>query len=93
MELARETHTEKRRDNRGSRDLLFPPSVLSTTVQASATPPAEPLTPLSTVEAVEKAASCVSIVSEIEELSFVKELHYRTVDELGLQRTLVTETI
>ncbi|KAM0006344.1 putative aspartate kinase [Helianthus debilis subsp. tardiflorus] len=39
----------------------------------------------------EKAASCLSIVSEIEELSFVKELHYRTVDELGLERTLVTD--
>ncbi|KAI7754117.1 hypothetical protein M8C21_014861 [Ambrosia artemisiifolia] len=39
----------------------------------------------------EKAASCVAVVSEIEELSFVKELHYRTVDELGLERTLVTD--
>ncbi|XP_071692429.1 aspartokinase 2, chloroplastic-like isoform X2 [Rutidosis leptorrhynchoides] len=39
----------------------------------------------------EKAASCVSVVSEIDELSFVKELHYRTVDELGLERALVTD--
>jgi aspartate kinase len=39
----------------------------------------------------EKAASCVSVVSEIEELSFVKELHYRTVDELGLEKTLITD--
>ncbi|MFS7908523.1 hypothetical protein Hanom_Chr01g00084181 [Helianthus anomalus] len=39
MELASETYTEKRRDTRGCRDLVFPPAVLSTTVQASATPP------------------------------------------------------
>ncbi|KAI3731451.1 hypothetical protein L1987_62639 [Smallanthus sonchifolius] len=38
----------------------------------------------------EKAASCVSDASEIDELSFVKELHYRTVDELGLDRSLIT---
>ncbi|KAI3722157.1 hypothetical protein L2E82_33185 [Cichorium intybus] len=37
------------------------------------------------------AASCVSDVSEIDELSFVKELHYRTVDELGLDRSLITD--
>nr|XP_043632480.1 aspartokinase 2, chloroplastic-like [Erigeron canadensis] len=39
----------------------------------------------------EKAASCVSTVSEIEELSFVKELHNRTVDELGLDKSLITD--
>ncbi|XP_076939619.1 aspartokinase 2, chloroplastic-like [Bidens hawaiensis] len=39
----------------------------------------------------EKAATCLSVVSEIEDLSFVKDLHYRTVDELGLERTLITE--
>ncbi|KAI3503643.1 hypothetical protein L1887_32090 [Cichorium endivia] len=43
------------------------------------------------IAAGEKAASCVSIVSEIEELTFVKELHYRTVEELGLEKTLVSD--
>ncbi|KAF5782093.1 hypothetical protein HanXRQr2_Chr11g0491461 [Helianthus annuus] len=66
MELARETYTEKRRDNRGCRDLLFPPSVLSTTVQASATPP--------------RRASYATF-----------DLRGKTVDELGLQRTLVID--
>ncbi|KAI3666066.1 hypothetical protein L6452_44704 [Arctium lappa] len=39
----------------------------------------------------EKAATCVSAVTEIDELSFVKELHHRTVDELGLEKTLITD--
>ncbi|XP_076920593.1 aspartokinase 2, chloroplastic-like [Bidens hawaiensis] len=39
----------------------------------------------------EKAATCLSLVSEIEELTFVKDLHYRTVDELGLETTLITQ--
>ncbi|MFS7926739.1 hypothetical protein Hanom_Chr04g00300701 [Helianthus anomalus] len=39
MELASKTYTEKRQDTRGCRDLVFPPTVLSTTVEASATPP------------------------------------------------------
>ncbi|XP_076915333.1 aspartokinase 2, chloroplastic-like [Bidens hawaiensis] len=43
------------------------------------------------IVAGEKAASCVSDVSKIEELSFVKELHYRTVDELGLDRSIITD--
>ncbi|KAL8247211.1 hypothetical protein R6Q59_008427 [Mikania micrantha] len=36
-------------------------------------------------------ACCVSDASEIDELSFVKELHYRTVDELGLDRSIITD--
>ncbi|KAF5799611.1 putative aspartate kinase [Helianthus annuus] len=43
------------------------------------------------IAAGEKAASCISDVSEIDELSFVKELHYRTVDELGLDRSIITD--
>ncbi|XP_076893081.1 aspartokinase 2, chloroplastic-like [Bidens hawaiensis] len=43
------------------------------------------------LQAGEKAATCVSVVPEIEEFGFVKDLHYRTVDELGLERTLITE--
>ncbi|KAI3748173.1 hypothetical protein L6452_11088 [Arctium lappa] len=43
------------------------------------------------IVAGEKATNCVSNVSEIEELSFVKELHYRTVDELGLDRSLIKD--
>ncbi|KAK9061622.1 hypothetical protein SSX86_018804 [Deinandra increscens subsp. villosa] len=39
----------------------------------------------------EKAASCVSDASEIDELSFVKELHHRAVDELGLDRSIITD--
>ncbi|KAK1440970.1 hypothetical protein QVD17_06805 [Tagetes erecta] len=42
------------------------------------------------IMAGEKATSCGSEVSEIAELSFVKELHYRTIDELGLDRSLIT---
>ncbi|GLT64008.1 hypothetical protein SLA2020_365270 [Shorea laevis] len=39
----------------------------------------------------EKAVSCgVSRASEIEELSFVKELHLRTVDELGVDRSVIS---
>ncbi|KAG2706446.1 hypothetical protein I3843_05G093100 [Carya illinoinensis] len=39
----------------------------------------------------EKAVSCgVSNASEIEELSFVKELHLRTVNELGVDRSVVS---
>ncbi|CAI9272868.1 unnamed protein product [Lactuca saligna] len=45
------------------------------------------------IVAGEKAASCVSDVSEINELSFVKELHYRTMDELGLDKSLITDHI
>ncbi|KAJ0443676.1 putative aspartate kinase [Helianthus annuus] len=41
------------------------------------------------IVAGEKAASCISDVSEIDELSFVKELHYRTVDELVLDRSII----
>ncbi|XP_023768428.1 aspartokinase 2, chloroplastic isoform X2 [Lactuca sativa] len=43
------------------------------------------------IAAGEKAASCVSIVSEIDELAFLKELHYRTVEELGLEKTLIED--
>ncbi|XP_024977737.1 aspartokinase 2, chloroplastic-like [Cynara cardunculus var. scolymus] len=43
------------------------------------------------IVAGEKATNCVSNVSEIDELSFVKELHYRTVDELGLDRSLIKD--
>ncbi|CAH1437824.1 unnamed protein product [Lactuca virosa] len=43
------------------------------------------------IVAGEKAASCISDVSEIDELTFVKELHYRTVDELGLDKSLITD--
>ncbi|KAL7614583.1 hypothetical protein Lser_V15G07901 [Lactuca serriola] len=43
------------------------------------------------IVAGEKAANCISDVSEIDELSFVKELHYRTVDELGLDKSLITD--
>nr|GEW93503.1 aspartokinase 2, chloroplastic-like isoform X1 [Tanacetum cinerariifolium] len=39
----------------------------------------------------EKASSCCTKVSEIEELSFIKELHYRTIDELGLDKSLITD--
>ncbi|XP_043726296.1 aspartokinase 2, chloroplastic-like isoform X2 [Telopea speciosissima] len=40
----------------------------------------------------EKAVSCgVSNVSEIDELSFIKELHLRTVDELGLDRSTISD--
>ncbi|KAI3706891.1 hypothetical protein L6452_24940 [Arctium lappa] len=39
----------------------------------------------------EKAASCVSAVTEIDELGFVKEVHHRIVDELGLEKTLITD--
>ncbi|KAK9061637.1 hypothetical protein SSX86_018819 [Deinandra increscens subsp. villosa] len=39
----------------------------------------------------EKAASCVSDASEIDELDFVKELHHRAVDELGLDRSIITD--
>ncbi|CAL9145722.1 unnamed protein product [Musa hybrid cultivar] len=39
----------------------------------------------------EKAVCCgVSNVSELHELSFVKELHLKTVDELGLYRTIIS---
>ncbi|KAH7852892.1 hypothetical protein Vadar_030609 [Vaccinium darrowii] len=39
----------------------------------------------------EKAVSCgISKVSDIEELSFVKELHLRTADELGVERSFVS---
>ncbi|GFS29576.1 aspartate kinase 3 [Actinidia rufa] len=39
----------------------------------------------------EKAVSCgISNVSDIDELSFVKELHLRTVDELGVDRSTVS---
>uniref|UniRef100_A0A251S036 Uncharacterized protein n=1 Tax=Helianthus annuus TaxID=4232 RepID=A0A251S036_HELAN len=78
MELARETYTEKRRDNRGCRDLLFPPSVLSTTVQASATPP--------------RRASYATF--DLRDFLQAPALAYSfngTVDELGLQRTLVID--
>ncbi|KAJ0668734.1 putative aspartate kinase [Helianthus annuus] len=44
------------------------------------------------IVAGEKAASCISDVSEIDELSFVKELHYRTVDELVLDRSIIIES-
>ncbi|XP_007032011.2 PREDICTED: aspartokinase 2, chloroplastic isoform X1 [Theobroma cacao] len=38
----------------------------------------------------EKAVSCgVTNVDTIEELSFIKELHYRTTDELGVDRSIV----
>ncbi|PWA57306.1 aspartokinase [Artemisia annua] len=39
----------------------------------------------------ELASSCCAKVSEIEGLSFIKELHYRTIDELGLDKSLITE--
>ncbi|XVF16109.1 hypothetical protein REPUB_Repub10bG0003000 [Reevesia pubescens] len=38
----------------------------------------------------EKAVSCgVTNVDTIEELSFIKELHHRTADELGVERSIV----
>ncbi|XWS30569.1 hypothetical protein CRYUN_Cryun24cG0130100 [Craigia yunnanensis] len=38
----------------------------------------------------EEAVSCgVTKVDTVEELSFIKELHHRTVDELGLDRSIV----
>ncbi|MCH91264.1 aspartokinase 1 chloroplastic-like, partial [Trifolium medium] len=38
----------------------------------------------------EKAVSCgVTNVSCIEELSFIKDLHFRTVDQLGVDRSVV----
>ncbi|KAJ9540394.1 hypothetical protein OSB04_026900 [Centaurea solstitialis] len=43
------------------------------------------------IQAGEKATNCDSNVSEIEELTFVKELHNRTVDELGLDRSLIKD--
>ncbi|KAE8023776.1 hypothetical protein FH972_009439 [Carpinus fangiana] len=43
------------------------------------------------LQAGEKAVSCgVNKASEIEELSFVKELHLRTVDELGVDRSVIS---
>ncbi|XP_010250548.1 PREDICTED: aspartokinase 2, chloroplastic-like isoform X2 [Nelumbo nucifera] len=40
----------------------------------------------------EKAVGCgVSHVSEIDELGFIKELHLRTVDELGVDRSIISE--
>ncbi|KAF4390491.1 hypothetical protein F8388_005988 [Cannabis sativa] len=40
----------------------------------------------------EKAVGCgVSNASEIKELSFIKELHHRTVDELGVDRSVISE--
>ncbi|MQL79383.1 hypothetical protein Taro_011804 [Colocasia esculenta] len=42
----------------------------------------------------EKAVICgVSHVSEIDELSFIKELHLRTVDELGVDRSTISELL
>ncbi|XP_015895927.1 aspartokinase 1, chloroplastic [Ziziphus jujuba] len=39
----------------------------------------------------EKAVSCgVSNASEIQELSFIKDLHLRTVDELGVDRSVIS---
>ncbi|XP_008776937.1 aspartokinase 2, chloroplastic-like [Phoenix dactylifera] len=39
----------------------------------------------------EKAVCCgVSNVSDLEELSFVKELHLKTVDELGIDRSVIS---
>lgn len=43
------------------------------------------------LQAGEKAVSCgVSRVSHIEDLSFIKDLHYRTSDELGLDRSIIS---
>ncbi|KAL2529261.1 Aspartokinase 3 [Forsythia ovata] len=40
----------------------------------------------------EKAVSCgVSNVSDLEELDFVKDLHLRTVDELGVERSTISK--
>ncbi|XP_022895028.1 aspartokinase 2, chloroplastic-like isoform X1 [Olea europaea var. sylvestris] len=40
----------------------------------------------------EKAVSCgVSNVSDLEELAFVKDLHLRTVDELGVERSTISK--
>ncbi|KAM7509318.1 hypothetical protein LguiA_019771 [Lonicera macranthoides] len=40
----------------------------------------------------EKAVSCgVSNVSQIDELTFIKELHIRTVDELGVERSIISK--
>ncbi|PNX90337.1 aspartokinase chloroplastic-like, partial [Trifolium pratense] len=42
----------------------------------------------------EKAVSCgVTNVSCIEELSFIKDLHFRTVDQLGVDRSVVENHI
>lgn len=39
----------------------------------------------------EKAVSCgVSHASDLDELSFIKDLHYRTIDELGIDRSTVS---
>ncbi|KAJ6833623.1 aspartokinase 1, chloroplastic-like isoform X2 [Iris pallida] len=43
------------------------------------------------LQAGEKAVSCgVSHISDIEELSFIKELHLRTVDELGIDKSTIS---
>lgn len=43
------------------------------------------------LQAGEKAVSCGVIhASDIEELSFIKELHLRTVDELGIDRSTIS---
>ncbi|ONK58616.1 uncharacterized protein A4U43_C09F14890 [Asparagus officinalis] len=43
------------------------------------------------LQAGEKAVSCgVSHVSEIDELSFIQDLHLRTVDELGVDRSIIS---
>ncbi|MCL7031242.1 hypothetical protein MKW94_001606 [Papaver nudicaule] len=42
------------------------------------------------LQAGEKAVSCGVIhASEIEELDFIKDLHYRTVDELGVDKSII----
>lgn len=43
------------------------------------------------LQAGEKAVTCgVSHVSDIEELSFIRELHLRTVDELGIDKSTIS---
>ncbi|KAI3457775.1 hypothetical protein Pfo_014438 [Paulownia fortunei] len=40
----------------------------------------------------EKAVSCgVSNVSDLEELTFIKDLHLRTADELGVERSIISK--
>ncbi|KAG9129171.1 hypothetical protein Leryth_006449 [Lithospermum erythrorhizon] len=44
------------------------------------------------LQAGEKAVSCsVSSVSDLEELTFIKDLHIRTVDELRVERSIISK--
>ncbi|KAH6758611.1 Aspartate kinase family protein [Perilla frutescens var. frutescens] len=44
------------------------------------------------LSAGEKAVTCgVSNVSDLEELAFIKDLHWRTADELGVERSIISK--